>query len=88
MTAPVGPPESSNGRLGPIFQRLAQKCERFLFIFRVGSEHCSEFGKLCSEFACSEFEFGSEHCLNTPSEHFFISQKGGGAEGAAPFFDL
>ena len=55
---------------------------------RVGSEHCSVFGKQCSVFGCSEFVFGSEHCLNTPSEHFFISKKGGGAEGAAPFFDL
>ena len=54
----------------------------------VGSEHCLEFGKLCSELTFSEFEFGSEHRLNTPSEHFFISKKGGGAEGAAPFFDL
>ena len=35
----------------------------------------------------SEFEFRSEHCLNTPSEHVFTDQKkGGGAFGAAPFF--
>ena len=26
--------------------------------------------------------------LFEPREHFFISKKGGGAEGAAPFFDL
>ena len=53
---------------------------------RVGPEHCSVFGKHVFSVLCSEFMFGSEHCLNTPSEHFFISKKGGGAEGAAPFF--
>ena len=55
---------------------------------RVGAEHCSVFGKHVFSVRCSEFMFRSEHFLNTPSEHFFISKKGGGAEGAAPFFDL
>ena len=36
----------------------------------------------------SQTLFGNEHAANTPREHFFISENGGGAEGAAPFWDL
>ena len=51
---------------------------------RVGREHCSHVHEHL--FAFTVRTYRSE--LNTPREHFFISQKGGGAEGAAPFLDL
>ena len=36
----------------------------------------------------SQILFRIEHGVNTPRQQFIPSQKGGGAEGAAPFLDL
>ena len=55
---------------------------------RIGPEHCSVFGKHVFSVRCSEFMFGSEHCLNTLSEQVFTDQKKGVAPSAPPSKNL
>ena len=79
-------------RLLELFQfRSRQPCssnEGFLFVrLEISSAQlCSVFGKHLFIVQCSEFMFASEHCLNTPSEHFFVYKKGRGAEAPPPFW--
>ena len=54
----------------------------------VGHEPCSRVHQRLFTVHSSQKKFRNELGVNSPGEHFFISQKGGGAEGAAPFFDL
>ena len=73
-------------RLLELFQfRSRQPCssnEGFLFVrLEISSAQlCSVFGKHLFIVQCSEFMFASEHCLNTPSEHFFVYKKGAAPE--------
>ena len=81
-------------RLLELFQfRSRQPCssnEGFLFVrLEISSAQlCSVFGKHLVIVQLSEFMFASEHCLNTPSEHFFVYKKRRRRQSAAFFLDL